>query len=124
MVTLCTYQDVLDELPVGHDTSVSTSQAWVERLITAIEGEICLDTRKDWVTYIQTTSTSSATLTAGKLKTATVAGTCKKIINYNLRGFSPQRAGEIHADIFHDIYNSYKRDLKDVDITKIRTVSE
>ena len=123
MVTLCTYQDVIDELPVGHDTDVSTSQAWVERLITAVEGEICSDTMKDWITYHQNTSTSHATLIKGKLKTTAVAGTCKKIINYSLRGFTPQRAGEVHADIFHDIYNAGKRDLKDTDITNLREVS-
>jgi hypothetical protein len=118
MVTLCSVQDVVDKAGTGAATTAA-SEALVTRFIEESEGVIVSETRRAWVDEYASVSDPNKHL----LRECCSSHAAKKVVHYDTSGFFSRQAAEIALDVLHDEFTRTLKTLKDLDTTKIRSVS-
>lgn len=118
MVTLCTYQDVIDRCGVDADATIIASQAIVERYIEDAEQTICAETNINWIGgYTSVIDSVKSTLTL-----CTASHAAKEIVAQNAKGYIPSTAWITTLNVLENTFQRTLKALKNVDINKIRSV--
>lgn len=117
--TLCASQAVLDRIGPFANASIHASGAIIDRYIENAEQVIVAKTRRDWVTSYSDLIDS----TKGLLESCAAAKAARDIITFDMSGFSTRAEAITMINVNESEFQSNLKDLKDLDIVKIRSVS-
>ena len=98
--TLCGQTDVAKKAG-ANASAVSVAEAYTNVYIKMAEGQICLDTRYDWVTNY----TSVSTIGKEVLKDAVSCLAAIDVINYQMNGFTSRQEALIMVNILWARYS-------------------
>jgi len=117
--TLCASQAVLDRIGPYANSTFLASQALVDRYIENAEQLIVGKTKRDWVDSYANVLTSTKAI----LESCCAAKAARDIINFDMSGFATRAEAITMINVNESEYQSNLKDLKDLDIVKIRGVT-
>lgn len=117
-ITLTTVQAVLDKASPYANSTITASEAIVERYIEEAEGTVIGLTRINWITDFSQINTSVKDM----LSLCVSSLAAKNIVSYDMAGFSPITAAVTNLNANELNYQATLKQLKDLDTNKVRSV--
>src|SRR3990167_9162884 len=118
-ITLCSEQDVVDMAGFG-SRPYAGSSLLVQRFINRAEGGIVSETRRDWVNGYGSTVSANRE----ELRECCASKAAFDLVKLDGRGFFSRTEQEITLDVLHDNFSRSLKALTDLDLTKIRAVTD
>lgn len=117
--TLCSSQAVLDKTGLNINSGILASEAIIDRYINQAEQLIVGKTRRDWVVSYSDLLDSTKAI----LESTCAAKVAKEIIASDMSGFQTKAEAITKINVNESEFQAGIRDLKELDIVKIRSVS-